>query len=136
MEEPEEIAFPNPMRTIQDFQAFHRWLDEKNDFDTDILFNLMLLIGEIGEVTQALKAVHWMTRSRRSGGEPAKSFEQALAVERENLGQELADCLAYIFKLANYMGIDLQAAYLQKMSDNMSRTWTPSSRQEEQGSYE
>jgi NTP pyrophosphatase (non-canonical NTP hydrolase) len=96
----------------------------------------MLLVGEIGEVTQALKAVHWMTRSRRSGGEPAKSFEQALAVERENLGQELADCLAYIFKLANYMGIDLQAAYLQKMSDNMSRTWTPSSRQEEQGSYE
>jgi NTP pyrophosphatase (non-canonical NTP hydrolase) len=46
-----------------------------------------------------------------------------LAEHRESLGQELADCLAYIFKLANYTGVDLQEAYLKKMSENVERTW-------------
>jgi NTP pyrophosphatase (non-canonical NTP hydrolase) len=117
----EEQQFPNEMRTMNDFQDFHRWLDEKNDFNTDVFLNAMLLSAEVGEVAQVLKKVHFMVE-RRSDGE-TKSLEDALADERENLGQELADCLAYIFKLANYSGIDLQSAYLNKMRKNLARTW-------------
>ncbi|MBV9228128.1 MAG: MazG-like family protein [Chloroflexi bacterium] len=116
----ENPQFPNEMQTIRDFQAFHQWLDEKNNFDTDIFFNMMLLTGEIGEVAQVLKQVHFMAYRN---DEEAKTLEDALIEQRENLGQELADCLAYIFKLANYTGVDLQAAYLQKMSKNLHRTW-------------
>lgn len=49
------MMFPNEMKTIEDFQAFHRWLDEKNNFDPDILFNMVLLSGEVGEVAQVFK---------------------------------------------------------------------------------
>src|SRR5690242_19483690 len=109
MEDVENSPFPNQMRTIQDFQEFHRWLDEKNDFDRDIFFNMMLLSGEVGEVAQALKKVHFMTTPGRTDEGTVRTREEALAEQRENIGQELADCLAYIFKLANYTGVDLHA---------------------------
>lgn len=114
--------FFKEMRTIPDFQEFHRWLDEKNQFDTDLFFNMMLLSGEIGEVAQVLKKVHFMIDPRRNE-QDLKTLDEALEEQRENIGQELADCLAYIFKLANYTGVDLQEAYLKKMAKNIDRTW-------------
>lgn len=118
-----ETNFPNEMRTIEDFQAFHRWLDAKNSFNTDIFLNMMLLSGEIGEVAQELKKVHFMVSPDRNEEGEAVPLEVALQAQRENIGQELADCLAYIFKLANYTGVDLQEAYLKKMRKNVERTW-------------
>jgi NTP pyrophosphatase (non-canonical NTP hydrolase) len=115
--------FPNDMQTIRDFQAFHEWLDQKNNFNRDIFLNTVLLCGEVGELAQVLKKVHWMTEQERNDGEAAITREEALAEHRESLGQELADCLAYIFKLANYIGVDLQEAYLKKMAENVERTW-------------
>ncbi len=114
--------FPNEMRTIQDFQEFHRWLDEQKGFSGDIALNMMLLSSEIGEVAQVLKRVHHMQDPQLNDGE-TKTLEDALDIHREDIGQELADCLAYIFKLANYTGVDLQQAYLEKMEKNLERTW-------------
>ena len=123
MSETDDSAFPGEMRTIQDFQAFHQWLDEQKAFDQNIFFNMMLLSGEVGEVAQALKKVHHMTLPERNNNGNAKTLEEALAIQREEIGQELADCLAYLFKLANYTGVDLQEAYLKKMEKNLMRTW-------------
>lgn len=114
--------FPNGMRTIEDFQEFHRWLDEQKGFSGDIYLNMVLLSGEVGEVAQVLKRVHHMQDPQRNDGE-TKTLEEALDIHREDIGQELADCLAYIFKLANYTGVDLQRAYLEKMEKNLERTW-------------
>jgi len=114
--------FPNEMHTIQDFQAFHRWLDEQKGFSGDIYLNMVLLSGEVGEVAQVLKRVHHMQDPQLNDGE-TKTLEEALATHREDIGQELADCLAYIFKLANYTGVDLQEAYLAKMEKNLERSW-------------
>jgi|GEM_PF-528204 len=118
----DNTIFPNEMHTIQDFQEFHRWLDAKNDFNTDLFLNMMLLSGEVGELAQVLKKVHFMASPDRNAGQ-AVSLEVALETHNENIGQELADCLAYIFKLANYTGVDLQEAYLKKMRKNLDRTW-------------
>jgi|SRR5579884_4563790 len=117
--------FPNEMRTIEDFQAFHRWLDEKNHFDPDILFNMVLLSGEVGEVAQVLKKIRLPANLLRAEQEqePDEAMSTAITQFREELGQELADCLAYIFKLANYAGIDLQEAYVKKMGENVNRRW-------------
>ena len=112
--------FPNEMRTIEDFQAFHRWLDERNHFSTEIPLNMMLLSGEVGELAQVIKKVHFMMS--RNDGESV-TLEDALAAYRESIGQELADCLAYVFKIANYTGVDLQKAYVEKMEQNLDRTW-------------
>lgn len=117
----EEPSFPNEMRTLADFQEFHRWLDEQNDFNTDIFFNMMLLSGEIGELAQVLKRVHIQTNPKRV--DEVKTLEEALVQEQDDLGQELADCIAYLFKIANYTGIDLQKAYLEKMARNLRRSW-------------
>ena len=114
--------FPNEMRTIEDFQEFHRWLDEQKSFSGDIYLNMVLLSGEVGEVAQVLKRVHHMQDPQRNDGE-TKTLEEALDIHREDIGQELADCLAYIFKLANYTGVDLQRAYLAKMEKNLERSW-------------
>lgn len=115
--------FPNQMRTIEDFQEFHRWLDAKNKFNRDLYFNMMLLSEEVGEVAQELKKVHYMVSPDDNEEDNAVSLEVALKEQCENIGQELADCLAYIFKLANYTGVSLQEAYLKKMRKNINRTW-------------
>ncbi len=116
--------FPNAMRTISDFQAFHRWLDEQKGWGPDLKLNMVLLAGEVGEVANELRNIFW----RQSLLEPelgeAAAWEAALAEYRQDLGFELADCLAYIFKLANNAGIDLEAAYKTKMAKNVQRQWT------------
>ena len=96
---------------IGDLQAFHAMLDEEKGFDQDMLRNIAYLAGELGEV------VHAARRFQRLGGQPDE--QQA----RDHLGEELADCLAYLLKLANYADIDLQAAYVKKMRQNVNRTW-------------
>ena len=96
---------------ISDLQAFHVALDEKKGFDLDMIRNIAYLVGELGEV------VHAARHFQRQNGQPTE------LEAREHLGEELADCLAYLLKLANYAGIDLQAAYVEKMRRNISRTW-------------
>lgn len=117
--------FPNQMQTIADFQAFHRWLDERKQFDPDIMFNMVLLTAEVGEAAEVLKQVWKQAHGlqKRQNNPPGEAMQSALANYRDELGAELADCLSYIFKLANYCGIDLQEAYLQKMAVNIHRNW-------------
>ncbi len=95
---------------IQELQAFHESLDREKGFDLDIR-NVAYLSEEIGEVVSAI-------RDFKKADEPS-----TLEETRNHLGEELADCLAYILKLANYGGIDLQEAYLRKMERNLTRTW-------------
>jgi NTP pyrophosphatase (non-canonical NTP hydrolase) len=96
---------------IRDLQAFHAMLDEEKEFDRDMLRNVAYLVGELGEVVQAVR------RLQRLREQPAE--QEA----RDHLGEELADCLAYLLKLANYAGLDLQTAYVNKMRQNVDRTW-------------
>lgn len=97
-------------RRLGDFQKFHRYLDQEKGFSTDLLLNFMLLQEEIGELAKAIKKQWYL----QQGGQPF------------NVGQireELADVLAYILKIANYTGVDLESAYLEKMAVNRRRTW-------------
>jgi NTP pyrophosphatase (non-canonical NTP hydrolase) len=96
---------------IRDLQAFHESLDREKGFDLDMLRNVAYLSEEIGEVVSAIRDF--------KKADDLSALEEA----RERLGEELADCLAYILKLANYAGVDLQEAYLSKMKGNLSRTW-------------
>jgi len=97
---------------IRDLQAFHVMLDREKAFDLDLFRNVAYLVGELGEM------VHAARQFQRAEG----TLERAET--REHLGEELADCLAYLLKLANYAGIDLQAAYVRKMRRNVTRTWS------------
>ena len=76
-----------------------------------MLRNVAYLTEEIGEIVHAIRKLE--------KAEDLAATEKA----REHLGEELADCLAYVLKLANYGDVDLQEAYVQKMARNLDRTW-------------
>ena len=98
---------------LKDLQVFHRELDKEKQFDQDVFRNIAYLTGEIGELVSAIRKLRKVNN---------KSEEPDA---RKHIGDELADCLAYVIKLANYMEIDLQDAYRNKMKQNLTREWHP-----------
>ncbi len=112
------------LHTLSDFQHFHLSLDAEKGFDPDPFLNFIGLAEELGELAHALKLT-WLKQARLR--EQGKSVDQAQAdalnEHREHIQDELADCLAFLLKLSNYAGIDLEEAYLQKMQVNAQRRW-------------
>lgn len=96
---------------LVDYQRFHRALDRDKGFSADPGVNFMLLQEEVGELARAFRQ-HRLAAQAGQG-------DAALAAVRE----ELADVLAYVLKLANYAGVDLETAYLEKMRRNEARAW-------------
>lgn len=103
----EELALP-------EMQRFHQALDAAKQFDTDFIKNVGYMVAEVGEVVQAYR-----TLDRADGAESQTDAINA----RVHIGEELADCLAYLLKLANYAQIDLHTSYVRKMTHNVDRTW-------------
>lgn len=71
----------------------------------------MALTGEVGELVEIFQ---WMSEeeSRRAGDDPATAA---------HVRQELADVLIYLVRLADVLGVDLDAAVRDKLADNARR---------------
>lgn len=109
---------------LADFQQFHRSLDADKGFDQDPFFNFVMLSEEIGELARVLKEVRYLQKQlTEEGNNQQEALEAAIVAHRAHIQDELADCLAYLLKLSNYAGIDLEAAYLEKMHVNTRRDW-------------
>lgn len=115
------IFEPAGNRRLTDFQQFHQALDQAKDFPTDLYLNYMLLVKEVGEL--GAEVAHLRRLDCRSGGLPLAGGRR-----QEQIKFELADCLAYLIKLANYTGVNLEEAYLEKMDFNVHRAWPQWSR--------
>jgi len=115
---------PDQRRTIPEYQQFHVDLDREKGFITDLYFNYLCLSEEMGELGSELAQL-WReeTQFRLQGYPEAQAREAAIGKQKQSLESELADCMAYLLKLANYAGIDLEAAYRAKMQTNRSRSW-------------
>lgn len=96
---------------LQELQFFHLALDEEKHFDQDIFRNIAYLSGELGELVSSV-------RKLRKTNDISEESDARIQV-----GDELADCLAYIVKLANYAEVDLHEAYVNKMRRNIERVW-------------
>ncbi len=96
---------------LHDLQTFHKTLDKEKYFDQDIFRNIAYLSGEVGELVSAIRVL----RKSKNISEETDA--------RVHVGDELADCLAYIVKLANYAEVDLHEAYVNKMKRNTNREW-------------
>lgn len=109
---------------LADFQQFHMSLDAEKGFDPDPYLNFIGLSEEIGELAQVLKTM-WSRQAKlqQNGTSLQQAHRLALSQHRTAIQDELADCLAYLLKLSNYAGIDLEAAYLEKMQINSRRRW-------------
>jgi len=91
----------------------HKKLDKEKQFDQDMVRNIAYLSGEIGELVSAIRRL-----------QKVQSLSEEIEA-RDQVGEELADCLAYVVKLANYAEIDLHEAYVNKMRRNLKREWRP-----------
>jgi deoxyadenosine/deoxycytidine kinase/NTP pyrophosphatase (non-canonical NTP hydrolase) len=110
--------------SLPDYQQFHNELDRAKGFITDLYFNYLCLSEEIGELGSELAQLWREEAQLRARGETNRAAHQeALRIQRQKLESELADCMAYLLKIANYAGIDLETAYLDKMKLNENRTW-------------
>ncbi len=109
--EADRAVFDQEHRRLADFQRWHQALDQEKGFLQDIYFNFICLTEEIGELGAVL-AQAWRAQLGDQGQD-----------HRPALREELADCLAYLLKLANYADVDLETAYLDKMNLNRERRW-------------
>ena len=124
LDEADRAVFTEGRRRLGDLQRWHLALDREKGFLTDLYFNFLCLTEELGEVGAELKRV-WAAQERhyKKVGNRREAQDQALQERLPHLREELADCLAYILKLANYTGVDLEEAYLEKMKTNVGRNW-------------
>jgi deoxyguanosine kinase len=115
---------PDRRRSLPEYQQFHVNLDREKGFITDLYFNYLCLSEEMGELGSELAQL-WReeTQFRLRGYPGEQAREAALGKQKTALESELADCMAYLLKLANYAGIDLEWAYREKMNTNRSRHW-------------
>jgi NTP pyrophosphatase (non-canonical NTP hydrolase) len=79
---------------------------------------------EAGEMGRELKHV-WIDEQERLArvGNRSRAQDEALQARLPRLREELADVLAFLLKIANSAGIDLEAAYVEKMGKNWQRSW-------------
>lgn len=115
---PKGLDFPEPL-TLAGLQQHAVAICDYYKFTKDDGQIFLLLMEEIGELAKAIRKIKRLHEEKNNPSKPSLSEEQ----RRDNLGDEFADVMAYLFDLANRFDIDLDAAYRKKMSDNTKRQW-------------
>jgi len=112
-------------RRLGDFQRFHQALDREKGFVADLYLNYICLNEEVGELGAELRHI-WLAQNALLPrvGNRQEAQMRALQDRLPDLKEELADVLAYLLKLANDAGIDLEQAYREKMERNRHRVWS------------
>ena len=97
--------------TLTDLQEHIRQICIERGWDKNTVTEIYLLFSEeTGELAKGI---------RKATGFKGESTENAIS----DLESEFADVLMYIMDLANYFGIDLEAAYRKKIRVNETRQW-------------
>ncbi|MFZ5917041.1 MAG: deoxynucleoside kinase [Chloroflexota bacterium] len=110
-------------RRLPDFQRWHRVLNAGSDPLTDLYLDYITLTQEMGELGRVLRDA-WQTQNTLAAqlGNRREAQDSALQERLPAIRRELADLLAGVLQLANQTGIDLEAAYLDKMHHLQSAT--------------
>ena len=112
----DEELVAKPRRRLADFQRWQQARDRDGAELGDLYLNYMGLTQEVGELGSEMTVIWRQQKAlyQKLGNQP-EALEQAMTECLPHLRQELADCLASLLKLANNAGIDLEAAYLDKV---------------------
>lgn len=105
----------------KDFQKELNWAINDNSYDlsrASLLNNYMLLTTEVAEVAEELRTNFNLTNKYiNQGVNPEAAFVLATKDMKDNLADELADCLAYLLKFSNFFDIDMEEAFYKKMKE-------------------
>jgi NTP pyrophosphatase (non-canonical NTP hydrolase) len=113
---------------MKDIQAFAKQYQKELGWDisTDsyqesresLLHNYLLFTTEVAEVAEELRESFNLTSSfTEEGISEEKAFQLAKEQIKEDIGKELADCLAYMLKFYNFFDIDLEESFYAKMAE-------------------
>jgi NTP pyrophosphatase (non-canonical NTP hydrolase) len=81
-----------------------------------LLNNYLLLTTEVAEVAEELRKAFNLTQSMvQEGRNEDEAFGIAKESIKQDIGKELADCLAYLLKFYNFFDIDLEESFYEKM---------------------
>lgn len=109
----------------KEFQQGMGWDINRESYSetrTSLLGNYMLLTTEVAEVAEELRKAFNRTRHLVDEGmEEGAAFQLASEEIKEDIGKELADCLAYMLKFANFFEIDLAESFYAKMEEVKNR---------------
>jgi len=107
------------------YQKEMGWSIEDSDYEKNrasLLNNYMLLTTEVAEIAEELRKAFNLTYNYvQSGMEEEEAFRLAAETVKEDIGKEMADCLAYIMKFANFFDIDLEESFYGKMEEVKNR---------------
>lgn len=107
------------------YQKEMGWSIEDGDYENNrasLLNNYMLLTTEVAEIAEELRKAFNLTYNYvQSGMEEEEAFRLAAETVKEDIGKEMADCLAYIMKFANFFDIDLEESFYGKMEEVKNR---------------
>ncbi|WP_257143862.1 MazG nucleotide pyrophosphohydrolase domain-containing protein [Bacillus pseudomycoides] len=82
----------------------------------------MLLTTEVAEIAEGFQILFHKTEQLKKAGVPEhEAYAQTKEEIRESLGKELADCLAYLCKLANFFEFNLEGELSKKLEKVRSR---------------
>lgn len=117
------------MKDIQEFmKEYHldmNWEINNENYEKSresLLNNYLLLTTEVAEVAEELrKAFNLTQKDIIAGMDKETAFESAKKHVKDNIGKELADCLAYLIKFYNYFDIDLEESFYEKMAEVKAR---------------
>lgn len=122
LDEVDRAVFMEGRRRLGDFQRWHLALDKEKGVLTDLYFNFICLTKEVGDLGAEFSAV-WAAQEElyKKVGNRREALDRAIQERLPKLRQELAGCLAFLLRLANYTGIDLEEAFLDEMKEDKRR---------------
>jgi deoxyadenosine/deoxycytidine kinase len=105
-------------RRLTDFQRWQQALDQGDAVPTDLYFDFIGFTQQVGELGAEMAAIWRQQRALiEKAGNQFQALDQAQTEHLPHLRARLADCLTYLLKLANDVGADLEAAYLEETVD-------------------
>ncbi|MGE0323629.1 MAG: hypothetical protein AB7K71_15820 [Polyangiaceae bacterium] len=102
---------------MSEYQRYIKQLEEHHGWsDVNLIENCFLMGEEVGELFKAVRKVKGF-------------FDQAEAPLEErtelvaNVGEEIVDVMNYLLAIANRLDIDVERAFIEKNTKNLSRSW-------------
>lgn len=109
----------NDLRDTQmEFDSRHGWGVDPRDAGAvlkALRSDTIGLAGEVGEIANIVK------RLQLDFDLAAERAENVIEEQRADIAEEIVDCSIYLMRIASYMGVDLEAEYLKKLSRNERR---------------
>jgi NTP pyrophosphatase (non-canonical NTP hydrolase) len=115
----------NEQNFLKTFQRDMNWEikgESYTETKASLLNNYMLLTTEVSEIAEELRAVFNATyKAKQANLDENEAFEKAKELHKDSIGKEIADCIAYLMKFANYFDIDMEKSFYSKMEEVKNR---------------